>query len=253
MIKVNYNAFRDTAHTVSMGNDPCVWFTCLWRGLGDAAGGVLTNLFLCSALCVAAEASEMATEIVNAELRHQLEINLQEQDPELGMLFRPENLFSDTYFEVAQESPLRLVESKRWLLSEGNTMLAETVMYAEARVMAGKAPMQYFYESREFSWLEEIVTRVAVAVRLQGFEEIDREDEQQLASCLDKDEVMKLLACYAFFICLANRHFGPSRYDEIFTKLWWSFYGNFVNEMCNFWERAELWREDWKGCLFFEI
>lgn len=195
----------------------------------------------------------MEQEIINRELKHQLEINLSEIDTELGLLFKPQIFIYDEYRHFAEESPSRIVACKQWLLSEDNAMLEKAVRYSNARVMAAEPPMCYFYDADKFEALEEMVVRVATAVRLQEFEQVDWDEQNQMDACEDADAVMKLLGCYVYFICLANRHWGPSRFDELFTRLWWAYWDNFKIEMSHFWERAELWREDWKGCLFFEI
>lgn len=194
----------------------------------------------------------MDRDIIDRELAHQLAINLAEQDPELGLAFKPRVFIYDEYLHFANESPLRLVRCKQWLLSGDNAMLEEAVRYANARVMAKETPMCYFYDADKFESLEEMVVRVATAVRLQEFEQVDWDEQDQMDACTDADAVMKLLGCYVYFICLANRHWGPSRFDELFTHLWWAYWDNFKIEMSHFWEDAEYWRETWKGCLFFE-
>ena len=193
----------------------------------------------------------MECDIVDRELRHELEINLAEPDSELGLEFRPDIFVDEDWLTLAEKSPEYLVMSKAWLFEPGNGMLEETVDYIRRGVMRAVHPMDYFYDERRLDTILEMVPRVAVSVMLQEFAEVDREDDAQIAACTDCEAVMRVLGCYAYFLCLENRHFGPSRYDELFTRLWWAYFDGFENEMCNFWEDGESWRSTWKGCLFF--
>ena len=69
----------------------------------------------------------MERDIVDRELRHQLEVNLAEPDSELGLEFRPDIFVDEDWLSLAEKSPEYLVKSKAWLLEPGNGMLEETV------------------------------------------------------------------------------------------------------------------------------
>lgn len=194
----------------------------------------------------------MEQEIINRELKHQLEINRSEVDDELGLLFKPHIFIYGQYRHYAEESPARIVACKEWLLSGDNAMVDAARAYAAASLKAPNKMMSHFYEGVGFEVLEEMVVRVATAVRLQEFAEVDWDQSEQMEACTDADAVMKLLGCYVYFICLVNRHWGPSRFDELFTRLWWAYWDNFKIEMGHFWDDGEGWRDAFEGCLYFE-
>ena len=189
--------------------------------------------------------------IIDRELKHQLEINLSEADTELGLLFKPHIFTNEQYRHSAEESPSRIVACKQWLLQEDNAMLDMARAYAAAHRTAPNMMMRHFYESDGFDVLEEMVVRVAVGVCLQEFEQVDWDEQEQMDACTNADAVMKLLGCYIYFICMVNRHWGPSRFDELFTHLWWSYWDNFKCEMGHFWDDDIRWKESFEGCLFF--
>lgn len=194
----------------------------------------------------------MDPDVLYRELKHQLDVNIEEHDPCLGMVFKPRIFVFDEYRTLAEESPQWLVYAKSWLVSDWDAHAGQVIEYASAGVMREDAPMKYVYSSIDMNTLVEMVPRIAAALMLQEFEMIDKYDEQQLKACLNVERLAQVIAGYVALICLVNPFYGSLNFDELFTRFWWGYFDSFTCNMEHFFFDAEFWRECWRGCLFFE-
>lgn len=158
---------------------------------------------------------------------------------------------SDDNIKRFDDAKTWLSDAKDWISIPENILIKKVETYAASGMNKDMVPMKYLYSSGDMDVLLEMVPRIVAGVMLQEFEHVNREDELQVEKATDEDKVMQVIACYTWFVCIANPNFGKRHFNGLFVRFWKRYFERLENEMCNFWEEDRFWRDGFRGCLLF--
>ena len=123
------------------------------------------------------------------------------------------------------------------------------VSYAQDTSNQTNQAMKYLYNDTDWDILVQQISMLAKYAHYKDADDFNTIPSELRSKSLDPESVSISIALYVVFTILVNPNVSVEQYNELFTRVWFNYYGNWMARELMFKMRGNATKRDFAGVL----
>lgn len=128
-------------------------------------------------------------------------------------------------------------------------MKAYMTNYASKEANRFNQAMKYLYDETDLKILVHQISMLAKYSHYKDLPDLNNVPKEYRSKSLDPESVSVSIALYVIFTILVNPSIKPEQYNELFIKVWFNYYENWMARELMFKMRGNATKQDFAGIL----